>query len=186
MKIKNVPMALVKPYWRNANEGDVAQVKLSIEEFGMNQPLVVDAAYVIIVGHTRYKALLSLGWKTVPCVVRDDLPPEKVKKYRIADNKTRDGASWNRDLLVAELLQIGDTASMQPYFPDEDLAAVARNVEVAPPPTAAEIEQAGHRLETQFEGGAQDDAQVQLACPHCGETLYVRRKDILARTAVKS
>lgn len=43
---------------------------------------------VIIAGHTRYKAAKKLGMKKVPVVVADNLSPEQVKAYRLADNKT--------------------------------------------------------------------------------------------------
>lgn len=49
---------------------------------------MVDKDMVIIAGHTRYKAAKKLGMKKVPVVVADNLSPEQVKAYRLADNKT--------------------------------------------------------------------------------------------------
>lgn len=63
---------------------------------------------VIIVGHTRYQAAKNLGMNTVPVVVADDLPPEKVKAYRLADNKTSDFSIWDNKLLLEELTDLSD------------------------------------------------------------------------------
>lgn len=61
---------------------------------------------VIIAGHTRYKAAKKLGLKHVPVVVADNLTPDQVKAYRLADNKTAELADWDMDLLNDELDQI--------------------------------------------------------------------------------
>ncbi len=78
-------------------------VAASLREFGFRQPIVVDAEGVIIVGHTRWKAAKKLGLARVPVHVATDLPPEKVKAYRIADNQTATLAEWDFDLLPFEL-----------------------------------------------------------------------------------
>jgi hypothetical protein len=45
---------------------------------------------------------------TVPVVVADDLTPEQVKAYRLADNKTAEFAEWDADLLDMELDDLDD------------------------------------------------------------------------------
>lgn len=96
----------VKPYELNPriNDPAVDAVIASIREFGWRQPIVVDAAGVIIVGHTRWKAAKKMGLTQVPVHVAADLPPEKVKAYRIADNQTADLSDWDVEKLSAELL----------------------------------------------------------------------------------
>jgi DNA modification methylase len=98
----------VRPYDKNPrdNDGAVDAVARSIKEFGWRQPIVVDAAGVIIVGHTRWKAAQKLGLETVPVHVATDLSPEKVKAYRIADNRLAEIAEWNMDLLPLELADL--------------------------------------------------------------------------------
>lgn len=54
----------VVPYRRNAKKGNnVEMVKQSIQEFGYNSYIVVDKDNCIIAGHSRYKALVELGYK---------------------------------------------------------------------------------------------------------------------------
>jgi len=99
------PIEAIKPYLGNprVNEDAVDAVAASLKEFGFRQPIVVDADGVIIVGHTRWKAAKKLGLAKVPVHVATDLPPEKVKAYRIADNQTATLAEWDFELLPIEL-----------------------------------------------------------------------------------
>lgn len=105
MKIELRKLSDIKPYPGNPriNDDAVGAVAASIREFGFRQPIVVDADGVIICGHTRYKAAQNLGLEKVPVHVAKDLSPEKIKAYRIADNKTSELSDWNYDLLPIEL-----------------------------------------------------------------------------------
>lgn len=102
--------ASLTPYENNPRDNDasVPRVAESIREFGFQAPIIVDADGVIIAGHTRLKAALGLGLKEVPVVVADDLTPEQVRAYRLADNKAGEESSWLEGLLSEELSQIGD------------------------------------------------------------------------------
>ena len=83
-------------------------VAKSIQEFGWQQPIVVDKDGVIIVGHTRYKAAQKLGLDKVPVVTADKLSDKQVKAYRLADNKVADKTIWDNKKLLDELDGIGD------------------------------------------------------------------------------
>ena len=85
------------------NEKAIGPVMESIRAFGFKQPIVIDRHNVIIAGHTRYCAAVSLGLEMVPCVVADDLTEDEVRAYRIADNRTNEFASWDNRLLDLEL-----------------------------------------------------------------------------------
>ena len=105
MDIQILPIEQVKPYNKNprVNAEAVRAVKKSLEEFGFQQPLVVDDKFEIIVGHTRLKAATEIGLKKVPCIVADNLDPNQVKAYRIMDNKSAEYAQWNYGLLTEEM-----------------------------------------------------------------------------------
>lgn len=93
------------PYANNPrlNDNAVDAVAASIKEFGFKVPIVVDGENVIINGHTRLKAAHKLGLKQVPVIVADDLTPEQVKAFRLADNKTSEFAEWDMYRLQIEL-----------------------------------------------------------------------------------
>lgn len=98
----------ITPYENNPrhNADAVDKVAASLQEFGWQQPIVVDADGVIIAGHTRLKAAQKLGLETAPVVVAENLADEQAKAYRLADNKTAEFAGWDFDLLGSELLGI--------------------------------------------------------------------------------
>lgn len=110
MQVEMWKTSQVKPYGKNPrrNDGAVDAVAASIREFGFKQPIVVDRDGIIIAGHTRHKAAKKLGLKEVPVVVADDLPPEKVKAYRLADNKVGELAGWDFSPLDRELAELDD------------------------------------------------------------------------------
>ena len=100
----------LKPYGNNPriNDASVQNVMNSIKEFGFKVPIIVDKNDVIVAGHTRYKASKRLNLKEVPCIVADDLTPEQVKAFRIADNSTSSDSEWDFDALKLELLDLPD------------------------------------------------------------------------------
>jgi len=110
MKIIDQDINKLIPYENNPRINDQAVEELanSIREFGFKNPIVVDKNNVVINGHTRLKACKLLGYKTVPTLIADDLTPEQVKAYRLADNKVAENSKWDKKLLKAELEGLGD------------------------------------------------------------------------------
>ena len=121
----------IKPYEKNPRKNDnaVEYVANSIKEFGFKVPIVIDKDGVIVAGHTRYKASKKLGLEKVPCIIADDLTPEQIKAYRLADNKVAEGATWDDELLKGELNFLFGKVDMNTFgFPvqieDIDLAGL--------------------------------------------------------------
>ena len=108
MQITMMNIADIRPYERNPrhNEEAVDAVARSIREFGFRNPVILDKDNVIVAGHTRVLAAKSLGMTEVPCVVAEDLTPEQVRAFRIADNKTAEIAEWDYELLPVELREL--------------------------------------------------------------------------------
>ncbi len=108
MNIITYQLTDIKPYDNNPrnNEEAVQYVANSIQEFGFKVPIVIDKDGVIVAGHTRYKAAQQLGLDKVPCIVADDLTPEQIKAFRLADNKTAEIATWDFEKLSLELNEL--------------------------------------------------------------------------------
>ena len=98
----------LKEYENNPrnNDGAVEAVAESIRQFGFKVPIIIDKDGVIVAGHTRKKAAEMLGLKKVPCIVADDLTPEQIKAFRLADNKTAELAEWDFSKLETELAEL--------------------------------------------------------------------------------
>lgn len=108
MKIVEKSIDSLKPYANNPRHNDnaVGAVAESIREFGFKVPIIIDSSGEIVAGHTRHKAAKQLGLKKVPCIIADDLTPEQVKAFRLADNKVGELATWDNELTFLELSEL--------------------------------------------------------------------------------
>ena len=108
MNVQNRSVKDIRPYEKNAKKHDktqIANVAESIKQYGFVQPIVVDRAGVIVIGHCRFEAAKKLGMKEVPCVCVEELTDEQVKALRLVDNKSNESA-WDMDLLAEELPEL--------------------------------------------------------------------------------
>lgn len=96
-------------------------MKESIKEFGFKVPIIIDENDVIIAGHTRKKAALEIGIKEVPVIIADDLTPQQVDAFRLADNKVAEFSEWDEDLLMSELNKLDDLDMSAFGFEDMEL-----------------------------------------------------------------
>ena len=117
MKIVDKKVGELIPYENNPRKNDkaVPAVAKSIQEFGFKVPIVIDKNNIIVNGHTRLKAAKKLGLETVPCIVADDLTPEQVRAFRLADNKVGEIATWDDDKLEEELTELTGIIDMQDF-----------------------------------------------------------------------
>lgn len=108
MNVIEKAVSELKEYRHNPrnNDGAVEAVAESIKQFGFKVPIIIDSRGEIIAGHTRKKAAECLGLASVPCIVADDLTPEQIKAFRLADNKTGELADWDFSALEKELEEL--------------------------------------------------------------------------------
>jgi hypothetical protein len=81
----------------------IRQIANSIETFGFNVPVLVDAELNVIAGHGRLLACRELGWSEVPTLCLDHLTPAQARAYMIADNRLTEIATWDDRLLAQQL-----------------------------------------------------------------------------------
>ena len=68
MRSKQIPIAKLVPYARNARQHpsrQIAGIAASIREYGVNAPVLVDGENGIIAGHARVLAAETIGMKRV-------------------------------------------------------------------------------------------------------------------------
>lgn len=157
MNIIEKNLTEIKPYEKNPRKNDnaVEYVANSIKEFGFKVPIVIDKNGVIVAGHTRYKASKKLGLEKVPCIIADDLTPEQIKAYRLADNKVAEKAEWDFDLLQDELADLDELIDMSAF--DFDI-----NIDVGETP-ATERKDLSDEIEETFEVIIECDNEEQQA-----------------------
>lgn len=109
MKLEVLPTESLKPYAKNPriNDEAVEYVANSIRRFGFRSPIVIHGAdNEIVNGHTRHRAALEIGLKSVPCLRADELTDQEIKALRLADNKTAEIAKWDEGLLDLEIASL--------------------------------------------------------------------------------
>lgn len=195
MEVKNIPIDKIIPYWNNArnNSKAIKPVEASIKKFGFNQPIVVDKNLEIICGHTRYFALMNLGYKEVPCIVAD-LDEEKARQYRIADNKTSEFATWDEEKLIRELRTMNVPIDMQDFFFEPIDQLLGFDVNFTPTtdyeqtsgvePIQKFKEEAERKEAEAFkekekkieESLSQETTEyIEMECPHCGKIIRMKK-----------
>jgi DNA modification methylase len=107
LTITHVPLDRLKPDPKNArvhSRKQIRQIAASIETFGFNVPILIDAGFNIIAGHGRFSACRHLGWNEVPAIRIDHLTEAQKRAFMLTDNRLTEIAVWD-DRLLAEQLQ---------------------------------------------------------------------------------
>lgn len=118
MEIVKIKIEDLKPYENNAKihtEEQIEQIKKSIEEFGMNDPIAVwGEENTIVEGHGRLEALKELGYTEIDCIRLDHLTDEERRAYTLAHNQLTMNTGFNFDILDDELMKF-ETIDMSKY-----------------------------------------------------------------------
>jgi DNA modification methylase len=108
-KVSILPISMLQPDERNArmhNDRQINALAKSIQSFGFNIPIAIDAKGKVIAGHARLEAAKKLGMEQVPVIYLDHLSPDQIKAFAIADNRLSEMSSWNDNLLAIQLKEL--------------------------------------------------------------------------------
>jgi len=125
LQIEERPVGSLTPYDRNSrthSDKQIQQIAASIKTFGFTNPILIDAAGIIIAGHGRLRAAQMLGMETVPTISLTHLTEQQARALVIADNKLAELAGWDEDMLKLELQSI--TAMSEEMDLDFDLSVI--------------------------------------------------------------
>jgi DNA methylase/ParB/Sulfiredoxin domain len=84
----------------------IRQIARSIEAFGFNVPVLVDAKGKIVAGHGRIMACRLLGRTEVPAISLEHLSEAQAKAFMIADNRLTENSVWDDRLLAEQLKEL--------------------------------------------------------------------------------
>lgn len=108
-KVVSVPIEALMPYDRNPRTHSEAQVEAianSIQQFGFNNPILIDDNKGIIAGHGRLLAAHKLGLKEVPVLMLSHLSDTQKRAYVISDNQVALQAGWDFQILHDEIADL--------------------------------------------------------------------------------
>ena len=110
LKVDYIPIEQLKPYEKNAKihtPEQIEQIKNSIQEFGMNDPIGIwGEENLIVEGHGRLIACKELGFDEVPVIRLDSLTDEQRRAYTLVHNQTTMNTGFDIDILNEELESI--------------------------------------------------------------------------------
>lgn len=132
LKVEYIPIEDIKPYEKNAKihtKEQIEQIKKSIKEFGMNDPIGIWRDNIIIEGHGRLMACKELGMEEVPVIRLDNLTDDQRKAYTLIHNQTTMNTGFDIDILNEELENIELDMSLF-GFDDFDFAIDLDNAEI--------------------------------------------------------
>ena len=132
LKVEYIPISELKPYENNAKihtPEQIEQIKESIQEFGMNDPIGIwGKDNLIVEGHGRLLACQQLGMKEVPIIRLDDLTDDQRKAYTLIHNQTTMNTGFDIDILNEELESID--LDMSDYGFDIEIDDIEEGTEV--------------------------------------------------------
>jgi hypothetical protein len=94
------------PYRGNArthNRSQIRKLRDSIQAFGFVNPVLINTSGTIVAGHGRVQAAKLLGMTEVPTISLENLTPDQIRAYVIADNRLAEDAGWDEQILKIEL-----------------------------------------------------------------------------------
>lgn len=132
LKVDYIPIEQLKPYEKNAKihtPEQIEQIKNSIQEFGMNDPIGIwGEENLIVEGHGRLIACKELGFDEVPVIRLDSLTDEQRRAYTLVHNQTTMNTGFDLDVLNEELDNID--IDMSDYGFDIEIDDIEEGTEV--------------------------------------------------------
>ncbi len=137
VEVQYLPPEDLKFYVNNAkvHKRKMDMLRRSIQTFGFDVPVVIDEDGVILKGHGRVMAALSLGsvssMKTIPVIIRAGLTTEEKKIVRLADN-----LSWTEgqddEAKKADVLGKIDVEGMDLFYTLDSADVASPKVDLTP------------------------------------------------------
>lgn len=155
LKVEYVDIDSIIPYENNAKlhpAEQIEQIKKSIKEFGMNDPIGVWHDEVVE-GHGRLIACKELAFDKVPIIRLDELSEEQRRAYMLVHNQLTMNSGFDYQLLDMELDNI-----------DIDMEQFGFE----------SVELSDSDFDSLFEDAPEKEKKPeQIQCPHCGEWFEV-------------
>lgn len=88
---------IVTPERQRRDLGDLEQLKASIKEFGVIEPIVIRQTpdgYALVAGERRLRSALAVGLATIPCHEVQNIQPWQAEAMELEENYNRKQLTW--------------------------------------------------------------------------------------------
>ena len=176
MNIEMVHPDSLVPYKQNprkVGEEAISALADSIKNYGFRQPIVVDAKNIVVAGHTRLLAAIKLNLKSVPVTRADDLSPEKIRQYRLVDNRLAELTGWDMHKLADEIREIDNSVDI-PGFDARELEELRKldTLHITRDVNGYDIKHASQKESNRFK--AREKHEEDIVCPGCGHVFVIQ------------
>lgn len=106
LTVENCPLDSIRLDPQNPrvhSKRQVKQIARSIEIFGFNIPVLIDARGQLIAGHGRVLAAQLLNMTHIPAIRLEHLTEAQLRAFMIADNRLAENSVWDERLLGEQL-----------------------------------------------------------------------------------
>lgn len=104
----------------------VAKLAKSMDRIGQISPVIVDKDGVIIAGHGRARAAMTLGWSKIK-VIQLDVDRQTAIKMRLADN-LMSNQNYDQEAILSEIGELGDMTDIEHMIGDDKMADMLRGM----------------------------------------------------------
>ena len=186
LEIKYRDIVEIKPYINNSrihSDEQIEKISKSIQEFGFNNPVLIDEDGTVIAGHGRVLAAKKIGLFEIPTITLIGLTDDQRKAYLIADNRLAELGEWDHNLLLEELEKLGDfsldfdslglddgfinsLSNYHQFEPNFDPSAEKEDV------TDSQLEKKKKKMGEAYQEKSEQNL-VLVICPHCAEEFNI-------------
>ncbi len=111
LRVEYLPIDALRPADRRVRKStasQIAKVELSLRQFGVCSPILIDGDGRIVHGHVVWEAARRLGLETIPTVRIDHLNQTERRALSIALNRIGETGEWDVEALKVELEELID------------------------------------------------------------------------------
>lgn len=169
LNIEYIDIGDLREYENNAKihtQEQIEQIKVSIAQFGMNDPIAVWKDNEIIEGHGRLIACKELGIQQIPVIRLDQLTDEQRRAYMLVHNKLTMNTGFDFSALTMELRSLDEFDMSDFGFGDFELYTDDDNIQPE--------EYSNDEIE-QYGNGETKSTVVMIVCVDDEEVEYIKQ-----------
>ena len=169
---------------RRAESAQVARIRVSIEKFGVCQPVLISKDRTIVHGHGVVEAARAAGLTKIPVIFVEHLSPAELRLLSITLNRLGETGQWDEEALRIEFAELDPNGNCQlsasaGTFVAGILKYLAASIAVFAPSAISYLRLTPHRWSAAFNNlGYRDREAAIRICPGFGTDPAARARQM--------